>query len=120
RVAMFSSVTISVTPRPMRPSRMLLAALALVAGRLDAQAILGTYTTVNPQGGTLTVVLKKTAQGAIDGSLTGNGASYTVQGRMQGDDVEGNFRATTGVGGAFFEAHREGTQLRLILVDAGP
>jgi hypothetical protein len=116
-----------IAPNSQRPSRrksmrrfvaglVLWSALATYAG---GQAIFGTYTTVPVQGGgaPATLVLQKDPQGRVTGSLSGNGVSYAVLGALQGQDAVG---ILTGAGmRSFFEAHREGTQLRLIMADVG-
>jgi hypothetical protein len=102
--------------------RRLLAGLALyvvLAPDAGGQAIFGTYTTTPVQGSApVTLVLQKDPQGKVTGSLSGNGVSYAVQGEMQGEDVAGSLSG----GGmrSYFEAHREGAQLRVIMADAGP
>jgi len=77
-------------------------ACAALTSSAPAQAILGTYTTQNPGGATITLVLQKDALGRIGGTMTGNGAKFTVQGQFQGDDVVGTLRDESN-GGAFFE-----------------
>lgn len=102
--------------------RRLLAGLVLcsaLAADARGQAIFGTYTTTPaPAGGaSVTLVLQKDAQGKVTGSLSGNGVSYAVQGETRGQDVAGSL---SGVGmRSYFEAHREGMQLRMIMADVG-
>ena len=100
--------------------RRLLAGLILccaVVAEAGGQAVLGTYTSTPRPGTTVTLVLQKDAQGRVTGSLTGNGVSYVVQGELQGEDVSGSL---SGAGmRSYFEARREGAELRMIMADVG-
>jgi len=97
--------------------RPLAAAALLVATTLPAQSIAGKYSTKNPQGNTVTLVLEADGPSKFKGSMSGNGFVFTLAGEQRGADVAGTM---TGNGAnAVFEAHREGTQLRLILVELG-
>ena len=100
--------------------RHLLVALALtvVAADVRAQGVLGTYATAPAPGSTgVTLVLRKDAQGKIGGSMSGNGVTYAVQADMLGDDVAGSLNGTGSQ--AYFEAHRDGAQLRVIIAEMG-
>ena len=93
---------------------------SVFAAGAGGQTISGTYTTTPAQAGAtpVTLVLQKDPQGKVTGSLSGNGVSYAVLGEMQGEDVLGSLSG----GGmrSYFEAHREGAQLRVIMADTGP
>ena len=102
----------------MRRQLAVLTLSVTVAASSSGQSVLGTYTMTPAQGrGTITLVLRKDAQGKIGGSFSGNGASYTVQGDMQGDGVAGMMSG----GGlrSYFEAQRDGASLHLIVADIG-
>ena len=99
--------------------RHLLVALALTLAVTDAraQAVLGTYATTGEGSAGVTLVLRNEGPGRIGGSLSGNGVTYAVEGEMQGEDVKGSF---SGSGmKTYFEAHRDGSQLRVIMADIG-
>src|SRR4051812_33115922 len=102
--------------------RRVLAGLTLslvlsVAAR--AQSALGTYTMTPPGGKPLTLVLQKDAAGKIGGSLSANGAAFQVErAEVQGNGVMGTL---SGNGlRSYFEAMRDGANLRVIMADFGP
>jgi hypothetical protein len=102
--------------------RRVLAGLTLslaLSGAARAQTALGTYTLTPPGGKPLTFVLQKDASGKIGGSLSANGATFQVeQAQAQGNGVMG----TLGGNGlrSYFEAMRDGANLRVIMADFGP
>lgn len=101
----------------MNATRITIAAL-LVATSLPAQSVVGKYSTKNPQGNTVALIFEADGPTKVKGSLSANGVVFALAGEQRGGDVAGTM---TGNGGnAVFEAHREGTQLRMILVEVGP
>lgn len=92
--------------------------LVLAASASQSQTVTGRYSMTNPQGAPITLTLEADGPGKVKGALAGNGITFTVQGQTEGAAAAGTMRGTTGA--AFFEAHRQGQQLQLIVVEAGP
>jgi hypothetical protein len=65
----------------------------------------------------VTLIVRAGVGGSLSGALSGNGSSYTLAGRLQGDDAVGTLRDATG--GVYFQARRDGDQLRMTLVEPG-
>jgi hypothetical protein len=101
----------------MRRWMAALAFLVLGGASARAQSVFGTYSTTNPQGGKVTFVLQQDAGGKVTGSLSGNGTTFNAEGLLRGGDVAGTLRNSSG--GLYFEAHAEGNQLTVILVEPG-
>jgi hypothetical protein len=102
----------------MRVLPRLAALLAFLA--LDvapAQGVLGKFTTRNPQGAVLTLLLQQDGPGKVTGSFSGNGVTFLVEGQQQGEDVTGTMRNNSG--GVYFEASPDGENLRVILIEPG-
>jgi len=93
-------------------------ALAGAPAAAAAQSIVGTYAASNNLGGTVTLVLRPDGANGLVGSLSGNGSTYALAGKVQGDDATGTLRGNDGA--AVFQAHLAGTQLRLRVVELGP
>lgn len=94
-----------------------LAIVAALAPSLAApaagQAILGTFTTTNAQGGTVVLQLAAAGSGRISGTLAGNGTTFQLQGTMGSDAANGTITGPNMA--AFFAAQVEGDQLQLVL-----
>ena len=95
-----------------------IALLLSIATALDAQDVLGRYSMKNPQGNTVVLTLEADGPAKVKGSLSGSGIAFTLAGDIRGGDATGTMRNAQGA--AMFEAHREGNQLRMILVELGP
>lgn len=93
------------------------ALLALATTIAEAQNVLGTYFVADAQGGKTTLTLQADGPGKIRGSLVGNGVTFSVEGQLDGDDVTGTLRGSSGA--AYFEAAREGAQLLVVLIELG-
>ena len=91
------------------------AVLTSAASPAGAQAISGTYTTRNPQGGVVTLMLRPNGNGGLAGTFSGNGNSFQVQGTM-GDDAADGIISGNGVG-LFFSARLQGDQLELAIAE---
>lgn len=92
--------------------------ILLLAGPAMAQGLAGTYT-LSQGGTTLTLVLAQDPQGNLTGSLSSTtGASFRVEGQVQ--DGVGMGAMTAGQGGSYFEAHPQGVNLLLALIEPGP
>lgn len=90
----------------------LIAALLACAPAL-AQSYGGTYTTENPQGGTLTLTLRQDARRTVSGTLAANDATFAVQAEATDEGLVGT---VTGAGETLpFLAQREGGRLNVLL-----
>src|SRR6266850_4189660 len=78
----------------------------------------GTFTTVNQQGGTVTLVLKQDAQSQVKGTLTGNNATFQVAGQATPQGLMGT--VTGQQGNLYLMAQYEGANLVVILAEPGP
>lgn len=87
----------------------------IASGAVNAQSIVGTYTTRNPQGGTVTFTLQPSGSGKVTGSLSGNGSSFQAMGTM-GDDAADGTLSGSGVN-MFFSARVQGDNLELTLIE---
>jgi hypothetical protein len=98
--------------------RCLWLALLVVAFPAMAQNYSGTYTTRNPGGNTVTLTLTQDKQGKVTGSLSGNGASFQVQGQAQPEGMMGT--VTGEAGKLYIMAQLDGANLRVVLAEPGP
>lgn len=96
---------------------MLVAALLACAPAL-AQNYSGTYTTQNPQGGTVTLRLKQDANKAVTGTLSGNGNTFQIQAEVTAEGVLGT--VTSGANTLYMLAQLQGGKLNVILAEPGP
>src|SRR5438067_4454769 len=102
--------------------RMALLSAALIASApalAQTQNFSGTYTTKNPQGGTVTLILKQDAKKAITGTLTGNNNSFDVKAQATPDGLLGQVTASGGGGTLWILAELQGTQLNVVLAEPG-
>jgi hypothetical protein len=82
---------------------------------VSAQELSGTFI-LNQQGTTLTLVLNEVNQGKLSGTLySTSGAQYNVEGIIQDEVGVGTITGTQG--GSYFEAHPEGANLLLALIE---
>ena len=93
----------------------LLAALACAPAA--AQNYSGTFTTTNPQGGTVTLILKQDAQN-VTGTLTGNNNTFQVSAEATPQGLMGS--VTGQQGNLYLMAQYEGANLVVILAEPGP
>lgn len=97
---------------------LLLLGAALTCATAAAQNYAGTFTTTNSQGGTVTLVLKQDGQKQVKGTLTGNNATFQVQGEITPQGLMG---AVTGAqGNLYLMAQFEGANLVVVLAEPGP
>jgi hypothetical protein len=96
---------------------MALAAPALAAGHLDAQAILGRYALRAPDGAVVALTIETAGNARVKGSLAGNGVQLTLEGEIEEGNVTGMLRGNGGA--AVFEAELEGEQLTVVLIELG-
>ena len=87
----------------------------LVCAPALAQNYSGTYTTKNPQGGTVTLTLKQGAKKAVSGTLSGNGNTMQVEAEVTPDGLLG--RVTNAGNMLFILAELQGTQLNVVLAE---
>jgi hypothetical protein len=104
----------------MFTSRLLVAAVlaAIAPVSLLAQGLTGTYTAPNNVGGAVTLTL--TQRGSqVTGTLSGNGVTFTVQGRV---DQDGDFSGVVQgpQGQLYIEGELDGGQLMIVLAEMGP
>jgi hypothetical protein len=90
--------------------------MLLAAPGAVAQQYTGTYA-VAGQDGTVTLALRQAADGQLTGTMSGNGAEFTVEGIVEEGVAMGAI--THAQGGVFFEATLDGDQLTLTLVEVG-
>ncbi|HEY3076219.1 MAG TPA: hypothetical protein VGJ74_13685, partial [Burkholderiales bacterium] len=91
---------------------------ALACASAAAQNYSGTFTTVNQQGGTVTLVLKQDAQSQVKGTLTGNNNSFQVAAQATPQGLMGT--VTGQQGNLYLMAQYEGASLVVILAEPGP
>jgi hypothetical protein len=97
---------------------LLLFSAALTCATAGAQNYTGTFTTTNSLGGTVTLTLRQDGQKQGKGTLTGNNASFQVQGEVTPQGLMG---AVTGAQGSLYlMAQFEGADLVLVLTEPGP
>jgi hypothetical protein len=91
---------------------------ALACASAAAQNYSGTFTTTNPQGGTVTLILKQDAQSNVKGTLTGNNNSFQVAAQATPQGLMGT--VTGQQGNLYLMAQYEGASLVVILAEPGP
>ena len=82
-----------------------------------AQNYSGTYTTKNPQGGTVTLTLKQDAKKAVTGTLSGSGNTFQVQADATPDGLLG--MVTSAGSMLYILAQLDGAQLNVVLAEPG-
>jgi hypothetical protein len=90
----------------------------LVSAAALAQNYSGTFTTVNPQGATVTLVLKQDAKKQVRGTLTGNNHTFQVAAEATVDGLMG--MVTGPQGQLYLMGQFEGANLVVILAEPGP
>jgi hypothetical protein len=90
--------------------------LLLPCAQALAQNFSGTYTTKNPQGGSVTLTLKQDAQSRVSGTLSGNGNTFQIQGQAQPTGILGTVTGDNTT--LFLHAQMNGAELRVILAEA--
>ena len=99
--------------------RILAFALAvLTSTKAVAQNYAGTFTTTNPQGGTVTLTLRNEGPKQVKGTLTGNNATFEVAGEVTPQGLMG--AVTSAQGSLYMMAQYEGANLVVILAEPGP
>ena len=83
-----------------------------------AQNYAGTFTTTNPQGGTVTLTLRHDGPKQVRGTLTGNNTTFEVGGEVTPDGLMG--AVTSPQGSLYMMAQYEGANLLVILAEPGP
>jgi hypothetical protein len=106
RMALFFAVLIACAP-------------TLAQTQAQTQNFSGTYTTKNPQGGTVTLTLKQDAKKAVTGTLTGNNNTFDVKAQATPDGLLGQVTTNTGAT-LWILAELQGTQLNVVLAEPGP
>src|SRR2546421_12033975 len=86
-------------------------ACAPAFAQTQTQNFSGTYTTKNPQGGTVTLTLKQDAKKAVTGTLTGNNNSFEVKAQATPDGLLGRVTAGAGNNPLWILAELQGGQL---------
>lgn len=100
-------------------SRILCFALAALACTAAfAQNYTGTYTTTDPQGGTVTLKLKQDAKKQVTGTLSGNGSSFEVKAQATADGLMGTVSGAAG--NLYLMARFDGPRLMVVLAEPGP
>lgn len=93
-------------------------AAALASASVAAQDYTGTFTTTNSQGGTVTLVLRQEGPKQVKGTLSGNNATFQVQGEIT---PQGLIGAVTGAqGNSYLMATFEGANLVVVMAAPGP
>ncbi len=99
----------------MRRQVLCLPALILAATAAQAQNYSGTFTAVNPQGQTVTVILKQSQKGLVTGSISNGEMKLALQGTVDDDLIDG---FASGDGSTmYFEAEIDGNELYLFLMN---
>ena len=92
-----------------------LSALIMAATAAHAQNYSGTFTGVNPQGKTVTVILQQLPQGLVMGSISNGELTFALEGTVDDDLIDG---VASGDGGTmYFEAEIDGNELYLFLMN---
>ena len=99
----------------LRTALLAAAALACAPALAQNQNYSGTYTTKNPQGGTVTLTLKQDAKKAVSGTLTGNGNTMQVEAEATPDGLLG--RVTNEGNMLYILAELQGAQLNVVLAE---
>ena len=95
-----------------------LAAALVVSGAALGQNYNGMFTTTNPQGSTVTLVLKQDAQNQVKGTLSGNNNTFQVLAQATQHGLMGS--VTGAAGNLYLMAQYEGASLVVILAEPGP
>ncbi len=99
----------------MRRQVLCLPAFILAATAAQAQNYSGTFTAVNPQGQTVTVILKQSQKGLVTGSISNGEMKLALQGTVDDDLIDG---FASGDGSTmYFEAEIDGNELYLFLMN---
>ena len=94
------------------------ALLACAPAMAQTPSYSGTYTTKNPQGGTVTLTLKQDAKRNVTGTLTGNNNSFQVKAQVTPDGMLGQVTSTEG-NTLWILAELQGAQLAVVLAEPG-
>lgn len=99
--------------------RCLVSAVALLVwASAAAQSYTGTFTAINPQGGTVKLTLRYDGPKQVKGTLSGNNNTFQVGGEVT---PEGLMGAVTGPQGSLYlMARHEGANLIVFLAEPGP
>jgi hypothetical protein len=90
----------------------------LVAFPLHAQSFVGTWTTTNDYGQTVTLQLQDAASGQVVGSLTAPGVAFQVEGYLEEGSLVG--AVYNDDAGMYFQADLSGAVLGMLLIESGP
>ena len=101
--------------RLRRSAFALILAVPAASTMLDAQQIAGSFSTTNQQGGAVTLVLRPAGNGRVEGTLSGNGNTFQVEGTMGDDAAEGTVSGS-GIK-MFFAARVQGENLSLAMAE---
>jgi hypothetical protein len=94
---------------------LFLVSAAIAAMSAHGQNYTGTFTTTNPQGGTVTLTLRADGAQQVKGTLSGNNTTFQVVGEVTPEGVMG---AVTGEqGNLYLMARYEGASLVVILAE---
>lgn len=98
----------------------LLAALAAIFFSVSAlaQDYAGTWTARNPAGATITLTLRKDANGDYEGKLEGTEATFNVEAEARPDGLFGMVTGESAM--VFLLGDLVGAQLRIMLMEPGP
>jgi hypothetical protein len=91
--------------------------VALLPGVLVAQSYTGTFVAPNDRGGQTVLALQQTGT-RVTGTLTGNGATFRLEGVLEDEAVVGAIAGAPG-DGLWFEAELDEGDLYLTLIGAG-
>jgi hypothetical protein len=98
------------------PAGLLLAFALIGSARpVDAQQFNGTYT-VSTEQGVLRFTIRDMGNGRVTGSLSGTGATYSVDGRIEDGVASGSLRGPAGL--LFFEAEPWEDELLVMLFES--
>jgi hypothetical protein len=91
--------------------------VALLPVVLVAQSYTGTFVAPNDRGGQIVLALQQTGA-RVTGTLTGNGATFRLEGVLEDEAVVGAVAGAPG-DGLWFEAELDGGDLYLTIIGAG-
>ncbi len=91
--------------------------LLVLAAPLAAQRFNGTFA-MQGQAGPVVLVLSQAANGAVTGTLSGNGVSFQIEAQPEEQSIVGI--ASGQQGRLFFQADVDGNQIVMIFVEPGP